>query len=266
MPGKHRNRNRNKNIKNSANAENININSSIEFPVLNETVIKESINDNKNSVLLKINNTVSNTSFNELMIVYKNTQYHTSNKRDMEYLTNIRKLINFYVSNFQYGIPCFRCAKNNTEDDEIKNTLTKLMNHLPISERKALIDNNVNMMIQNCIDSSSHNLEIHNVPLFMLDVNPIPGIGITENKLSFTPINSYILHEFFKSAGPINMMMQASDNTYFIWYESDETAIAVYNYLNEKGCKIDNNELKFKLRVRESSKIAWSKPIKNLIN
>lgn len=62
------------------------------------------------------------------------------------------------------------------------------------------------------------------------------------------------------------MMMQASDNTYFIWYESDETAIAVYNYLNEKGCKIDNNELKFKLRVRESCKIAWSKPIKNLIN
>ncbi len=263
MPRKHRSRksninNENKLVSNDS-SKSLNTNSNLEenkdYPSL---VIKQT----ETKTLLKINNAVSNSSFDELIKIYKNTQYHTSNKKDLDYLANIRKLVNFYISNYQYAIPCFRCAKSDKEDNEYKSGLSELIDYKPVSERKVLINNIVVKMIQNCIDSSTHNLEIHNVPLFMLDINPYLGVGVTENKFSFAPITVNFIHDFFKAAGPINMLMQASDNTYYIWYADDNTAISVYNYLNDKGCNIDGTLLSFKLRVRDTTNVAWSKPIK----
>jgi hypothetical protein len=242
------------NTEHSINTEQIDSNTELNDNIPNQqnnsNILYIQNEDNRTSIYIKTNK-VSITSFDELMKVYKNTVYHTSKKKDLEFLTNLRKIVNFYISYAQFGIPCFQCAKSNEDDINFKNKLVKLNVHTPITERKILINEIVLSMIKNCIDFSSHNLEIHNVPLF-----------VSNQQGGFNPVNVNVIHDFFKQAGDINMLMQADDNTYFIWYKDDDVALAVYNYMSSRGCYSDNVKLELKLRLKKTALVNWSKPLK----
>ena len=94
-------------------------------------------------------------------------------------------------------------------------------------------------------------------------VNNFPAVQNVTGSVSVTnPVNVNVIHDFFKQAGDINMLMQADDNTYFIWYKDDDVALAVYNYMSSRGCYSDNVKLELKLRLKKTALVNWSKPLK----
>ncbi len=189
----------------------------------------------------------SNELIDSIMEIYKYTPYHNTKTKDTLYLLNIKALISLYFSYKFDNIPCYNPC---TEDEKVKylNELNNLKDLRPVSEKKKRINDIIHLFVQNCLNSCKHNFEISNIP-----------VGIINDDGSITPSTPMFIKNYFEGAGTISHVLQASLDTFFIWYLDDKVAKNVYNHLTVTKGYINGQEVKVKYIEKNLEKKSWSK-------
>lgn len=209
-------------------------------------ILKIFSKENEISMYFKYN-PESNQLIDTIMEIYKYSPYHNTKTKDILYLLNIKALISLYFAYKFENIPCYNpCSESDIPKylEEINN----LKDLRPVSEKKKRLNDIIHLFVQNCLNSCKHNFEISNVP-----------VGIINNDGSITPSTPMYIRDYFETAGTILHVLQASLDTFFIWYLDDKVAKNVYNRLTTTTGYINGQELKVKYYDRNLEQKSWSK-------